>query len=112
MSDAGCGSELVPAHETWVAETPDGRVVALMAVSDDMVEQLYVAPDRHGVGVGSRLLALAKEQRPAGLDLYCFQANTRAQRFYEARGFVAVAFGDGSGNEERQPDIRYAWRPG
>ena len=75
--------ELVPKHETWVAEAPGGRVVALMAVSDDMVEQLYVAPDHHREGIGSRLLALAKERRPAGLDLYCFQANTRAQRFYE-----------------------------
>jgi 6-phosphogluconolactonase len=28
------------------------------------------------------------------------------------RGFSAVAFGDGSGNEEGQPDVRYAWRPG
>jgi GNAT superfamily N-acetyltransferase len=103
--------ELVPKHETWVAEAPGGRVVALMAVSDDMVEQLYVAPDHHRAGIGSRLLALAKERRPAGLDLYCFQVNARARRFYEDRGFVAVAFGDGSGNEERQPDIRYAWRP-
>jgi len=25
---------------------------------------------------------------------------------------VAVATGDGSGNQEHQPDIRYAWRPG
>ena len=35
----------------------------------------------------------------------------RARRFYEARAFVEIARGDGSGNEEHQPDIRYAWRP-
>ncbi|MGE3511045.1 MAG: histone acetyltransferase, partial [Vicinamibacterales bacterium] len=29
--------------------------------------------------------------------------------FYERHGFVAVAFGDGSGNEERCPDILYEW---
>ena len=49
--------ELVPAHETWVAEAPDGRVVALMALSDDMVEQLYVAPDR---APGRRRVAVAR----------------------------------------------------
>ena len=27
-------------------------------------------------------------------------------------GFAPIAFGDGSGNVERQPDVRYAWRPG
>lgn len=102
---------LVPASETWVAETTDGRVVAMMALSDTMVEQLYVAPDWFGRGVGRRLLELAKERRPAGLDLACFAVNARARRFYERQGFEAVAFGDGSGNEEGQPDIRYRWRP-
>lgn len=104
-------TELVPRHETWVAVEGDGRVVGLMALSDDMIEQLYVAPDRIGHGLGRRFLAVAKERRPAGLDLYCFAVNTRARRFYERAGFRATAFGDGSGNEERQPDVRYAWRP-
>ncbi len=105
--------ELMPRHETWVAEdAANERVIALMALSDTMIEQLYVAPEWIGRGVGRRLVALAKERRPAGLDLYCFQANGRARAFYERLGFVATAFGDGSGNEEGQPDIRYAWRPG
>ena len=34
-----------------------------------------------------------------------------ARRFYERNGFVAEAFGDGTGNEERQPDVRYTWHP-
>jgi GNAT superfamily N-acetyltransferase len=76
-----------------------------------MVEQLYVAPDWIGRGVGGRLLDLAKERRPDGLDLYCFQVNTFARRFYEARGFVPIAFGDGTRNMEHQPDVLYRWRP-
>jgi pimeloyl-ACP methyl ester carboxylesterase/ribosomal protein S18 acetylase RimI-like enzyme len=104
--------ELVPRHETWVAVDPGGRVVAVMALSDTMIEQLYVAPDWIGRGLGRRLVDLARERRPAGLELFCFQANQRARAFYEHLGFIAVAEGDGSGNEERQPDIRYAWRPG
>lgn len=107
--------ELVPNHETWVAVEPspgaDGRVVGLMAVSSSMVEQLYLAPDWIGRGLGRRLIELAKSRRPEGLELFCFQANRRARSFYEHHGFVAVATGDGSTNQERQPDIRYAWRP-
>jgi ribosomal protein S18 acetylase RimI-like enzyme len=104
-------NELLPNRETWVAVDADGRVIALMALSDSMVDQLYVAPDWIGHGIGDRMIALAKTRRPDGLDLYCFQDNGRARRFYEHHGFEAIAFGDGSGNEERQPDIRYAWRP-
>jgi hypothetical protein len=43
--------------------------------------------------------------------LWTFQTNTGARRFYERHGFVAVDETDGSANEERAPDVRYAWRP-
>jgi GNAT superfamily N-acetyltransferase len=102
---------MLPTHETWVATDPDGRVIAMMALSESMVDQLYVAPDWIGHGIGSRLMDVAKARRPDGLDLYCFQANGRARAFYEHRGFVVVSTGDGSGNQEGQPDILYAWRP-
>jgi GNAT superfamily N-acetyltransferase len=104
--------EMLPSHETWVAADPAAdRVVALMALTDSMVAQLYVAPDWIGHGVGRRLLDVAKDRRPAGLELYCFQANVRARRFYERNAFEPVAFGDGSGNMERQPDVLYRWAP-
>lgn len=102
---------LLPGTETWVATDAVGHVVAMLSLSDAMLDQLYVAPPWIGRGLGSRLLALAKDRRPDGLDLYTFTVNERARRFYEARGFVIVATGDGSANEEHQPDIRYAWRP-
>jgi GNAT superfamily N-acetyltransferase len=102
---------LLPSEEVWVATTRSEAVVAMMALSQDMVDQLYIAPGWTGRGIGGRLIALAKSRRPAGLDLYTFQVNSNARRFYERHGFVEVARGDGSGNEEGQPDIRYAWRP-
>ncbi|MGZ6267326.1 MAG: N-acetyltransferase family protein [Candidatus Limnocylindrales bacterium] len=101
---------VLPAQEVWVAVAGD-LVVALMALSSDMLDQLYVAPGWTGRGIGSALLALAKDRRPAGLDLYTFQVNAGARRFYERHGFVVVTSGDSSGNEERQPDLRYSWRP-
>ena len=100
---------LVPSG-TWVA-VDHGAVVALMLVKPGELDQLYVRPDRLGEGIGRRLLDVAKEQSPDGLFLYTFQVNDRARRFYERNGFVAEWFGDGEANEERQPDVRYAWRP-
>lgn len=105
--------ELLVETENWVATDPSQshRVIALLGLSETMVEQLYVRPEWIGRCVGRQLLALAKRQRPDGLELCCFAVNDRARRFYERNGFAAVAFGDGSGNEERQPDVLYRWRP-
>jgi len=102
---------LLPSEEVWVVTDQSGSVVAMMALSTDMVGHLYVAPARIGRGIGSRLIELAKSRRPDGLELYTFQINARARRFYERHGFVEVWRGDGSDNEEGQPDLRYAWRP-
>jgi GNAT superfamily N-acetyltransferase len=99
---------LIPDHEVWVA-TEDGQVVAMLALAPGWVEQLYVAPDRLGAGIGSRLLELAKERQPEALQLWTFQVNERARRFYERHGFVAVETTDGRANQERQPDVRYEW---
>jgi GNAT superfamily N-acetyltransferase len=100
---------LIPDHETWLAED-GGRAVALLAIAPGWLEQLYVAPDRLGEGIGSRLMGVAKNSQPAGLQLWTFQVNERARRFYERHGFVAVELTDGSANQERQPDVRYEWK--
>lgn len=81
--------------------------MAVMVLDGDELDQLYVHPDWTNRGVGSALLRLAQHQRPSGLTLWTFQSNRAAQRFYERHGFVAVSHTDGSGNEERAPDIRY-----
>jgi GNAT superfamily N-acetyltransferase len=101
---------LVPGLETWVALLDD-RIVAVLALDDAGIDQLYVHPDAQGRGIGSELVELAKQRRPGGLELYTFQVNARARRFYERQGFVVAAMGDGSGNEEGQPDVLYRWRP-
>ncbi len=98
-------------HDVRVAEGK-GRVVAMMALAGDSLEHLYVLPAFQGQGIGARLLDLAKRLSPRRLRLRTFQANRPARDFYEARGFVAVEFGDGAGNEERAPDVLYEWTGG
>ena len=60
-------------------------------------------------GSAARLLAVAKRERPHGLRLWTFASNTGAQRFYERHGFVEVRRTDGRDNEERAPDVLYAY---
>jgi GNAT superfamily N-acetyltransferase len=100
-------STVFPARDVWVVETGDA-LVAMLVLEDDWLDQLYVLPEWTGRGVGSELVELAKAQRPSGLQLWAFQSNVRALRFYERHGFVAVETTDGD-NEEGAPDVRYVW---
>ena len=84
----------------------------MMVLTPGRIDQLYVAPDRLGEGIGRSLLDLAKERAAGDLQLWTFQVNQRARRFYERNGFAAVEFTDGANNEEHEPDIRYLWRRG
>ncbi|WP_437075051.1 N-acetyltransferase family protein [Streptomyces sp. enrichment culture] len=101
---------VVPRGTTWVAEA-EGVIVGLMVLDGEEMAQLYLDPDWRGRGIGDRFVALAKERSPRGLSLWTFQVNKPAHRFYERHGFRAVEHTDGSRNEEREPDIRYEWRP-
>jgi GNAT superfamily N-acetyltransferase len=103
---------VVPHRETWVAEASyEGEIVGVLVLAGDKVSQLYLLPDWRGRGIGDLCIALAKERSPNGLSLWTFQVNKPAHRFYERHGFVAVEHTDGSGNEEREPDVRYVWQP-
>ncbi len=102
---------LFPSHEIWLATTAQGDAIAVLALGEEWVDQLYVDPDYLGRGIGTRLIALAKKLRPNGLQLWAFQSNSRALGFYEHQGFVVEERTDGNGNEERAPDVRFGWRP-
>ncbi|WP_166296115.1 GNAT family N-acetyltransferase [Bradyrhizobium sp. 27S5] len=87
----------------------DGAAMSgVIAFRDDWIEQLYVLPAAQGSGIGGALLEIAR-QGADRLQLWTFQRNVRARRFYEARGFAPVEQTDGSRNEEKEPDVRYLW---
>jgi GNAT superfamily N-acetyltransferase len=97
-------------HEVWVYD--DGEIRGFATLGADELHDLYIDPPRIAQGIGSALLDHAKQRRPDGFTLWCFQANDRARRFYEQHGCVAIEFTDGAGNEEKTPDVLYEWRPG
>jgi len=87
----------------------DGDVLSgIIALRDGWIEQLYVRPDAQSRGVGTKLLDVAKGAFEH-LQLWTFQRNERARRFYESRGFELVEKTDGARNEEKEPDARYCW---
>ena len=99
---------LTKTAECWVVEEA-GRVSGFLARDKDWVTALYLAPEARDRGMGAALLAQAKAGCDA-LQLWCFQSNEGARRFYERHGFVAEELTDGAGNDEKLPDIRFVWR--
>jgi GNAT superfamily N-acetyltransferase len=103
--------ELIPGGVTVAGV--DGVVVGFIAMSRknecSWIDQLYLLPAYTRRGIGTALLNHARQQPPP-LRLHTFQCNHAARQFYEHHGFRAVAYGDGSGNEENRPDILYEWQ--
>jgi 8-oxo-dGTP pyrophosphatase MutT (NUDIX family)/RimJ/RimL family protein N-acetyltransferase len=97
----------IASDEVWVADV-DGVVVAemILGVAESMLHHLFLDPAWMGRGLGDRLLRLAVER--GATQLWTHQLNVAARRFYERHGWTVVEETDGSGNEERLPDVRYA----
>lgn len=101
---------VVPQLETWVS-VADGSITGLLVLDGPELAQLYLDPDWRGHGLGDRFVALAKRERPDGLELRTFQVNGPALRFYRRHGFTEVEWSDGGANEEGEPDVKLAWSP-
>jgi ribosomal protein S18 acetylase RimI-like enzyme len=101
--------QVLDQREAWVWEK-DGVVLGFIVLGDETVDYLYVEPEMTGQGIGSALLDHAKDRRPAGFSLWTFQQNEGARRFYERHGLQVVQLTSGERNEEKTPDVLYAWR--
>ena len=97
------------AGETWVAREA-GRILGFLCLDGEDLDQLYLLPGQFRRGLGSLLLAKARERSPERLTLFTFQRNSAARAFYERHGFRLVDLNDGARNEEGEPDAFYEWR--
>lgn len=84
-------------------------IVGFIALKPGYIDQLFVRFGCQQQGIGSILLAKAKELTVADLRLYTFQKNYQARAFYEQHGFQAIAFGM-SPPPENEPDVEYWWQ--
>lgn len=68
----------------------NGNVAAMLALHlpDKYLDQLFVAPEYQGKGIGRRLLAFTRQQLPDEIWLRCVRGNEKAWRWYEREGFV------------------------
>ncbi len=100
-------------HANWdffVADR-DGQIVGLLALKPDtnQLDQLFIAPEQQGRGMGLQLLDFAKQTLPNGMWLRTAELNKRAIQFYSSAGFSIDRV-------ERRPewdrnDIVMSWQP-
>ena len=88
----------------------DGKILGLMAIHDDLIDQLFIKVDEQRKGIGSQLVEKAKELSPDGLRAYTFQKNIAARSFFGRQGFKVVRSGV-SPPPENEPDLEYMWKP-
>jgi GNAT superfamily N-acetyltransferase len=70
----------------------DQRIVGFLAIKPavSLLDQLFVAPDMKGKGIGKALLASAKTEMPNGFTLHTAAENSAACVFYERFGLVRM----------------------
>ena len=68
----------------------DGRIAAMLALHlpDRYLDQLFVAPEYQGTGLGRKLLTFTRNHLPDEIILRCVRENEKAWRWYEREGFV------------------------
>jgi len=103
-------TELLPAAEVVIAET-GGSMIGFVTIDATTLylDQLVVAPEYWGAGVGSALIAEARRLSPSGLDLDVNTDNARAIAFYGKCGFAVT--GHGKNPITGRPIHRMSWRP-
>ena len=99
-------SKVLPVNRARIAKEGES-IVGFLASNPESIAQLYVRVQHMGQGIGTRLLRLAQSESSGSLWLFTFARNSRARRFYEHHGFVAVAHGFEP--MWKLDDIKYQW---
>jgi putative acetyltransferase len=103
-------NELVRSAAIVVAESC-GAITGFVTVDarSRYLDQLVVAPENWGTGLGALLIDEAKRLSPKGLDLDVNTDNARAIAFYDKHGFSLIVAGVNpiSG----RPVHHMSWRP-
>lgn len=97
---------LIERADVRVAVNSEDIALGYAAREDDMLAQLYVAPDSFRGGIGAALLTAMRRER--ALRLWCFAHNHRALAFYRSFGAVEIGRELGPENEEGLPAVMLA----
>lgn len=103
-------NEITKSADIVIADS-GGEMIGFVTVDPQTcyLDQIVVAPEHWASGIGSALIAVAKELSPGRLELHVNADNARAIRFYEKLGFSIT--GDGVNPISGKPVHRMRWAP-
>lgn len=87
----------------------NGRIIGFAAVRGIWLDHLYVLTEFQSRGVGSLLVRHCQAQS-GELQLWTFQQNCGASRFYETHGFELVRATENPESGDTEPDALYHWK--
>jgi putative acetyltransferase len=101
---------LTKSADIVIAET-GGEMIGFVTVDPQAcyLDQIVVAPEHWASGIGSALIAVAKQLSPSALELHVNTDNARAIRLYRKLGFAVT--GDGINPISGKPVHRMLWQP-
>ena len=76
----------IPNSETWVFEE-NGKVIGFIGMMGNEIGGLFVSPEYHFKGVGTKLVNYAREKFQE-LEVEVFEKNKIGRAFYQKYGFV------------------------
>lgn len=80
--------EMLPQANIWVYEK-NNEIWGFIGLQDTYIAGIFVADKAQGKGIGSELLAKAKQQK-SQLSLAVYAKNERALNFYQRADFTVV----------------------
>ncbi|MEC0181089.1 acetyltransferase [Paenibacillus peoriae] len=85
--------------EIWMEWNEHQEPTGFIGLDGLKIEMLFVDPDRHGQGIGSRLIQHAEKIKGTPLKVDVNEQNEKAHAFYQHYGFVQAGRSelDGSG---------------
>ncbi|MBG9944253.1 acetyltransferase [Brevibacillus formosus] len=92
-------NEALSAVEVWIEINEKREPVGFIGLDGTKIEMLFVDPEYHGKGIGSRLLEHAERKYGPQLKVDVNEQNEGAYAFYRRYGFVQTGRSelDGSG---------------
>ena len=101
---------LTKSADIVIAET-GGEMIGFVTVDPQAcyLDQIVVAPEHWASGIGSALIAVAKQLSPSALELHVNTDNARAIRLYQKLGFAIT--GGGVNPIPGKPVHRMLWQP-
>ncbi|MGM1048064.1 MAG: acetyltransferase [Bacillota bacterium] len=81
-------NEALKEVEVWVEVNGNNEPIGFIGLNGSKIEMLFVDPNYHGQGIGSRLLKNTEKLKGSHLEVDVNEQNEGARAFYKRYGFV------------------------